>query len=317
MFKKMLRAFGIGGPTVDTVFSEPHVQPGSTLSGEVRVTGDDEVDIERIVLRFEARAEVERGDEQHDATIEFMQVIVAENFHVGDGEHKVIPFAIPVPAETPINIVDGAQLPGVALGVRTELVVAKSADKGDLDGLFVAPLPSQSRVLDAFGALGFQFKSTDLEIGRLHGIDQQLPMFQEIEFFAPEQYRGRVDEVELTFVADTDGLHVVLEADRRGGMFRSGEDAFGRFRRTHAEAEQADWVAELTRWLDEAAQRGGMFGGGHPEQHEHYQEQQGGGPGWGGVAAGAALGAGAGLVGGMVLGEVLDEAGDAAEGDED
>ena len=128
----------------------------------------------------------------------------------------------------------------------------------------------RSRVLDAFGALGFQFKSTDLEIGRLHGIDQQLPMFQEIEFFAPEQYRDRINEVELTFVADAEGLHVVLEADRRGGPFRSGEDAFGRFRRSHGEAEQTDWVAEVTRWLDEAAQRGGMFGGGHPDQHEHY-----------------------------------------------
>ncbi|GAB2686253.1 sporulation protein [Saccharopolyspora gloriosae] len=318
VFKKMLRAFGIGGPTVDTVLSEPHVYPGSTLSGEVRIAaGDGEVDIERVTLRFEARSELERGDEQHDATVEFLHAIVAENFRVEANEHKVIPFAIPVPWETPLNVVDGQQLPGVQLGVRTELAVAKSVDKGDLDGLFVAPLPSQSRVLDAFGALGFQFKSTDLEIAQLAGIEQQLPMFQEIEFYAPHQYEGRINEVELTFVADAEGLHVVLEADRRGGLFRSGEDAFGRFHRTHAEAEQVDWVAELTRWLDEVAQRGGLFGGGHEHGHHEHHEEQRGGPGWGGVAAGAALGVGAGIVGGMVVGEVMDEAGDFFEGDED
>ncbi|MFR9730320.1 sporulation protein [Saccharopolyspora sp. MS10] len=317
MFKKMLRAFGIGGPTVDTVLTEPHVFPGATLAGEVRITGGDgEVDIERVTLRFEAKAELERGDEQHDATVEFLHVVVAESFRFEAEEHKVIPFAVPIPWETPINVVDGQQLPGVLLGVRTELAVARGVDKGDLDGLFVAPLPSQSRVLDAFGALGFQFKSTDLEIAQLYGVDQQLPMFQEIEFFPPPQYQERINEVELTFVADPEGVHVVLEADKRGGLFRSGQDEFGRFRRTHAEAEQADWTSDLTRWLDEVAQRGGLFGGGHPE-HGHHEEHHGGGPGWGGVAAGAALGVGAGLVGGVVAGEVIDEVGDFFEGEED
>lgn len=42
------------------------------------------------------------------------------------------------------------------------------------------------------------------------------------EFFPPAQFADRVQQVELTFVANPHELYVVLEADRRGGMFSSG-----------------------------------------------------------------------------------------------
>ncbi|GAA4965530.1 hypothetical protein GCM10023238_36500 [Streptomyces heliomycini] len=51
-------------------------------------------------------------------------------------------------------------------------------DKGDLDQLNIAPLPAQEAVLEAFGALGFGFRSADLEYGRIGGTGQQLPFYQ-------------------------------------------------------------------------------------------------------------------------------------------
>lgn len=52
-----------------------------------------------------------------------------------------------------------------------------------------------------------------------------------------EFLRGVVQQVELTFVATPHELFVVLEADKRGGMFSSGGDAFGHFRLSHQEAQ--------------------------------------------------------------------------------
>ncbi|HEY1179420.1 MAG TPA: sporulation protein, partial [Phytomonospora sp.] len=144
----------------------------------------------------------------------------------------------------------------------------------------------------------------DLERGRIHGLRQELPFYQEIEFHPPRQYAGRVGEVELTFVADAHHLAVVLEADRRGGVFGGGGDAFGRWVFPHEVASRTDWEGEIGRWLDEVARRGVGHGG-----HGHRGH---GGMGAGGVVAGAA----AGIVGGMVLGEVFDDMGDAFSGEE-
>ncbi|MFB9431294.1 sporulation protein [Streptoalloteichus tenebrarius] len=331
MFKRMLRAFGVGGPTVDTVLPNPNVRPGETLVGEVRVQGGDhEVDIEHIALALVTRVEREHGDSEREGAVEFHRAVVSGPLRLGAREPRVIPFQIPLPWETPLTTVSGQPLYGMALGLRTEVAVAKAVDKGDMDPVFVHPLPSQDRVLDAFGQLGFQFRRADLELGHIHGVAQQLPFYQEIEFFPPGQYAGRINEVELTFVTSPVGVDVVLEADKRGGMFRSGGDVVGRFHVSHEEALTVDWAGHLHSWLEQVASRhsaahhgygvpehhGYPHGGhydhhghyGHPQEHHHRR-----GMGAGAVVAGAA----AGFVGGMIAGEVIDEVGDAFFGDDE
>ncbi|MCK2241288.1 MULTISPECIES: sporulation protein [unclassified Crossiella] len=331
MFKRMLQAFGVGGPTVDTVLHDPNCRPGGQLSGEVRLSGgSSDVEIEHVTLSLVTRMEVEHGDSEHNTAVEFFRVAVAGRFQLREGEQRSIPFQLPVPWETPLTIVGGAPLRGMSVGVRTELSVAKAVDKGDLDAVHVHPLPSQDAVLEAFGRLGFQFRNADVERGHLHGVRQELPFYQEIEFFPPGQYAGRINEVELTFVANPSELVVVLEADKRGGLFRSGGDAFGRFHVAHQEAERTDWAAHLDGWISQAAgrmaqhygnqpgygQQGYGHGGGHPQHYRDHDDdhgRRGGGMGVGGmVAAGAA-----GVVGGFVAAEMIDEVGDFFGGDDE
>lgn len=76
------------------------------------------------------------------------------------------------------------------LGVSTELEIARAVDAGDLDPINVHPLPAQQALLDAFGQLGFRFRSADMERGHIRGTRQTLPFYQEIEFLPPSQYRG-------------------------------------------------------------------------------------------------------------------------------
>jgi sporulation-control protein len=317
MFKRMLSAFGVGGPSVDTVLDSPHATPGGVVTGQVRIQGgSNDVEIGQVVLSLVTRVEVEHGDHEGHGTAEFHRLVVAQAVKVAAGQLLPIPFQLTIPWETPLTAVGSTHLHGMTVGVRTELVIAGAPDKGDLDPISVHPLPSQDRVLDAFGALGFQFRKADVEAGRLHGVPQDLGFYQEIEFFPPQQFAGRLNQVELTFVANPHELYVVLEADKRGGVFSSGGDSFGHFALPHREAETTDWTSVIGQWLTQVVERGGQQGfGGHGQQgfgghgyddHGHRGRR---GPGMGAVVGGVA----AGVVGGMVMGEVFEEVGESFE----
>jgi sporulation-control protein len=257
VFKKMLRALGVGGPSVDTVLPGGAVRPGGVVTGEVRMQGgDDHADIDYVALSLVTR--VERSDDTQ-GFVEFDRHVVAGRFALPAGQAHTIPFQIPIPWETPVTAIGGHRLHGMSIGLRTELAVAKAIDKGDMDPLHVEPLPSQAAVLAAFERMGCQFHSADLEMGRIHGVNQHLPFFQEIEYYPPAQLARGISQVELTFITDPHGLVVVLEADKRGGLFTEGRDVYGRFQVSHAEAERTDWTARIGEWLGQTAQRRGIF----------------------------------------------------------
>ncbi|WP_442877598.1 sporulation protein [Dactylosporangium sp. AC04546] len=316
MFKKMLAAFGVGSPSVDTVLTTTAVQPGGFIEGNVNITGgDSEFLIEQVLLSLATRVEVEGGDYEGHSGIELGHVVAAQHFRVGPGERQSIPFRMPVPWEAPITEVYGEHLRGMVMGVRTELVIAKGRDKGDLDPVAITPLPVQQGILDGFAANGFRFKHADVERGYLHGVQQSLPIFQEIEFWPPPQHGGKINEVELTFVASPYGVEVVLEFDKRGGMFSSGHDAYSRFSIRHDQAAGTDWAGVVDSWVREATSRyyshlpsgyghghdhGGYGHGGYGQGHHGHGRR---GPGMGTVVAAGA----AGIVGGIVAGEVFEE----------
>ncbi|MDG4831626.1 sporulation protein [Solwaraspora sp. WMMD1047] len=317
VFKKMLSAFGVGGPSVDTVLANPNTRPGLTLAGQVNlIGGDNPADIEQITLSLVARVEIESGDSEFAAGMEFYRLPVSGPMRLDAKRDLSLPFELPVPWETPITDVYGQRLRGMVLGLRTEVAVARAVDKGDLDAVSVHPLPVQQRILDAFAQLGFRFKSADLERGHLYGVQQTLPFYQEIEYFAAPQYAHAIREVELTFVANPHTVDVIIECDKRGGMFSAGHDSVGRYVVDHATADQVDWAQRVQEWMGQTVASYSSMGGygqpaGYPggyHGHRHRGGHRGGG--MGGVVAGAGLG----FLGGMVAGEMLD---DAFEGGDD
>lgn len=300
-FKKMLQKFGVGGPSVDTVLADPRCRPGAPLSGEVRLRGGEaDAEIEHIALSLVTRAQGHGGVTQQ----EFHRVVVSGATRLAAKEERAIPFTIPLPWGAPLTEVSGQPLPGVELGLRTELSIAKAVDKGDLDPVYVAPTESQDAVLAAVGELGFMFKSSVVEVGQVYGVRQELPFHQELDFFPPARYGGRVEEVELTMIAAADGLTVLVEVDKRSPM--AGPGGTGRFEVGHEEALETDWVARIGEWLDQVVENRHVGHLGHQGYGGHghgYQEPRGRrGPGMGGIVAGAA----AGVVGGMMLGEMFD-----------
>jgi sporulation-control protein len=260
VFKRLMQSMGVGGPSVETVLAHPAVHPGGQLEGVVHVMGGDHAsDIEYVALGLQTRVEVESGDSEWSSEQEFYRRPITGRFQLAPGARHDIPFRFDVPIETPITHVYGQFLHGMTMGLRTELEIARAVDKSDLDPFAVHPLPAQERILDGLSRLGFRFKRADLERGHIRGAHQTLPFYQEIEFYPAPQYARAINELELTFVATPHNLQVILEIDKRGGMFTEGHDAYGFFTVDYAGAERTDWAAQLAGWLQQSAQRRGLF----------------------------------------------------------
>ncbi|MEH1014942.1 sporulation protein [Micromonospora sp. CPCC 206060] len=260
VFKRMMQAMGVGGPSVETVLTNPNCRPGGHLEGHVQVIGGDHaVDIEYVALGLVTRVEVESGDSEYDTTQEFFRQRAANAFRLEAGQRYDIPFRFAVPWETPVTELYGRHLAGMTMGLRTELEVARAVDKGDLDAVAVHPLPAQERLLEALLRIGFRFSRADVERGHIYGVHQTLPFYQEIEFYPAPQYAHAINQLELTFIATAQQLQVVLEIDKRGGVFTEGRDAFGRFTVDYNAVDRVDWAAELDGWLRQSLQRRGLF----------------------------------------------------------
>ncbi|AUA15806.1 sporulation protein [Streptomyces sp. SID8382] len=333
VFKRLLGSLGVGGPTVDTVLDPGPVLPGGPLTGQVHLQGGKaDFEIEQITLELVARVEDERGDEEREGVVLFDRFTVGGGFRLAEGEHRSLPFTAHLPWETPVTELYGQPL-GIILGVRTGLEVAGAKDKGDLDQLTVNPLPVQEAILEALGQLGFGFRSADLELGHVGGTGQRLPFYQEIELSPAPQYAHAINELEVTFLANAGGMDVVLEADKRGGLFTSGEDALTLFTVGYEGVEHRDWNTEVDAWIQQLVERRAAYGsygsyghGGHDghgyghADHHHDGHHDGGrrsGPSTAAIVGGVAAGVAVGVVGGMVAAEVVDEIGDAFEDEED
>ncbi|GAA2411391.1 sporulation protein [Streptomyces glaucosporus] len=322
VFKRLLGSLGVGGPTVDTVLDPGPFLPGGSLTGRVHLRGGSaDFDIEHITLELVARVEAETDGGEHQGTVVFDRFTVGGGFRLPEGAEHGVPFTVTLPWETPVTELHGQPL-GVVLGVRTELAVAGAKDKGDLDPLAVRPLPVQEAVLEAFGQLGFGFRSADLEYGRIHGTGQTLPFYQEIEITPSPRYAHAVNEIEVTFLAGPGGMEVVLEADKRGGLLSGGHDALTRFTVGHQDVR--DWNAEVDGWVRQLVENRPAHGfpapyGHHGEHHGEYHAEHHGehrsGPGMGTAIAAGAAGLAVGVAGGMVAAEIVDEVGDFFEDD--
>lgn len=238
MFTRMLSALGIGGPSADTVLDSPRTTPGQVITGQAHVQGGRSASvISQVALSLLMTVDADQGDR------ELHRVVAHQTMSVLPGEAVSIPFRLQVPWETPITATDGVWLPGVSVGVRTELVVAGAPDHGSLGVVRVEPAPGQARVLDALAQLGFRFRRSGVDAGRLPGVWREPGYYQELGFLPPVRYADRIREVGLTFVAGERELHVILDAGGPLGLFHV----------THQAVLTLDWLALIGEWLEQVA----------------------------------------------------------------
>ncbi|MFI5909356.1 sporulation protein [Dactylosporangium sp. NPDC051541] len=210
VFRNLRRAaLGVGGPAVDTVLDNPESFPNAAITGVVRLTGGErDVEIERIVLTLVTRDGV--------AARELGRQELTGDFRLAAATTRELPLELQVPLATPITHVYGERVPGLAVGVRTELEVAFAHDPGDMDFVAIHPLPAEAAALEALKTLGFRLHSADVS--------------QVFEFWVAPQYQDIATEVAVGFTTGAD--FVELRVNQMAGT---------RYNRD----EKVDWTAEV------------------------------------------------------------------------
>ena len=273
VFKKMLGAFGVGGPSVDTVLSNPNTRPGLVLEGQVNLRGGG---------RRQHRADHPRpghpgrGGGRRQRVRRHRGVPPACRsagaLRLAPKQQLSIPFQLPVPWETPITDVYGQRLHGMTMGLRTELAVARAVDKGDLDPVTCTRCRCRSASSRPSPSSASSSRAPTWSAGTSPACSRRCRSTRRSSSSPPRSTRTPINEVELTFVTNPHGVDVVIEFDKRGGLFAGGHDSFGRYRVDHADADQVDWVAQVDTWLRQALD-------GHQSRHAgHGYGQVGYGP---------------------------------------
>ncbi|RZQ63093.1 sporulation protein [Amycolatopsis suaedae] len=266
MFQKVLASFGSGGARLDARLLDRSVSPGRPLRGEVLLLGGEvDQEVKAVGVTLLARVETP-GDRPEYSDLSFGDQQIASNERIQPGQQVRLPFEIQLPWETPISSVYGKPLSGIAVGVQTTLDLGGTvADPTDVDAAAVEPLPAQKRILDAMSRCGFTFTGAALESGRINGVTQQLPFYQEIRFAPPQRFAPVFTSVAVTFLSGSAQTAVVLEVHKRvrvsksGGFGGRGQDFLGSFTVDHAAVDRIEWEKQLPAWLHEVAKSRGIF----------------------------------------------------------
>jgi sporulation-control protein len=319
VFKKLLSSLGFGGVEVDTVLAAQPAGPGGTLSGQVHLRAKGDVDIAAIQLLIVASGAM--------GEVELGRFTVAGGLRLGSGAAQAVAFTITLPAHTPITILYGQNLPGVSVGVRTEVAVAGGTGKTDFDPLQVQATEVHQHIIDALGTIGCRFVRNELR-----------PAGQAITFYAPvpagQPVGPHIPQLTFVFAADPQGMNVTAELVARPGQgdpHRITPELASRL--SAATDGSQGWVEHVDGWvtqiLAKAAATAGAGSGsfmqpapaampgyapqGRQQPYAYsgaapayqYGGYRGGGLGIGSVIAGGVGGAALGFLGGMMLADMM------------
>jgi sporulation-control protein len=211
MIQKMLASIGIGNAKVDTKLDRNRLTAGDVVSGVVEVVGGNvEQQIDTIYLTLYTTYIKEMNDTKYTEKAAIARFTVSEPFVIGAGEKHSIPFRFNLPFTTPMTAGK------TQIWVQTELDIKMAVDPTDKDYIEVLPSDLASQVLQAVRNLGFRMYSAECEKAPMR-IPTPHPFIQEFEFRATDSfYRSRLDELEVTFINQTDNhIEVLLQIDRR------------------------------------------------------------------------------------------------------
>lgn len=215
LFRKILSSVGVGGAEVNTLLSKSTVRIGEEIQGTVNIIGGSvEQNINRVEveLKTEYIKEVDDRKERHTATLE--KLIVGRDILVNPNEKKQIPFTLRVPDHTPISMNQRN------VWVETELEIPLAIDPEDRDYVNIKPSHTMEVVLDAMiNVLGFRLREVECKAGYISG--GQGSFLQEFEFVPQSAFRGALDELEITFLPDVEGINLFIQVDRRARGFSS------------------------------------------------------------------------------------------------
>lgn len=221
MFNKIMSGLGLQGVTVETRLQNPNLQAGETLHGEISFKGgSSDKEINGLYLQLMTMAEVEAGDHEFKQPLVLQEWLVNSRFLLPAHQAHSFPFSIQLPFETPITEV-ACRRNGARVWIQTHMDVDWGLDATDRDYLKVLPTAAMQSFLQAMQQCGFVLSTVDVEKGQLtaRNFRSTIGCYQELEFVSSHMFSG-FNEVEVSFVAEAQQTHIMLEIDR---TFRSDQ----------------------------------------------------------------------------------------------
>lgn len=216
-----MSGLGLQGVTVETRLQNPNLQAGETLHGEISFKGgSSDKEINGLYLQLMTMAEVESGDHEFNQPLVLQEWLVNSRFLLPAHQAHSFPFSIQLPFETPITEV-ACRRNGARVWIQTHMDVDWGLDATDRDYLKVLPTAAMQSFLQAMQQCGFILSTVDVEKGQLtaRNFRSTIGCYQELEFVSSHMFSG-FNEVEVSFVAEAQQTHIMLEIDR---TFRSDQ----------------------------------------------------------------------------------------------
>lgn len=208
MFRKILASIGIGAARIDLVLPKVRFSAGEVISGQLRIEGgmiDQRVD--NIYLRLLLTSSFKKGDHMQNITRESASASVAEGFEVkSGGGMQSFPVSFMIPEAIPVSAY------ATRYFLVTGLDIASAADPKDTDGIEILPGTRQAVVMQAIEKhLGFRRKP---RTGEYNG------RFQEFEYRPAQFMLGKLDELEVVYQVERDGIRLFMQIDKKArGLF--------------------------------------------------------------------------------------------------
>ncbi|MFX3631826.1 MAG: sporulation protein [Candidatus Pristimantibacillus sp.] len=246
IFKRMLASAGIGAATVDLMLHQDAVYAGDIISGVVRIQGGRVAQqVDDVYAFVMTRYVKEQNDTKLRVDATLSKFLLASKFTVEAEQVYEFPVSFQLPVNTPVTV---GQTP---VWIQTGLDIKEAFDPQDRDQLQVNPHPNSAVILDAVNLLGFRTREVTCKYAPHYSRSNELPFIQEFEFVPTSQFRDQLDELEIIFSPDENGVDLLLQIDRKSrglaGFFTEALDTDESFVRVRFDRNQlasgANYVA--------------------------------------------------------------------------
>lgn len=211
MFNKVLASIGVGNTKVDAKLESDVVTQGEEVRGVIEVQGGNaNQNIDALYLTVQSNYIREVNDHKINDTANIEHFLLTDAFMIGKNEYKKIPFSFILPLNTPIT------LGRTKVWFSTGADIQNAVDPSDLDYIKVKPSPLSASILKAMDDLGFGIREAICEAPSRR-LRVRSPFVQEFEFVPIQgDFQGRLDEVEIGFLAQTNNeVELFIEVDRK------------------------------------------------------------------------------------------------------
>ncbi len=207
VFKKIAAKIGIGSAQVETVLDKDTYRIGDVITGKVYIKGGHtKQEIDEVNIYVMTKYVMEQDDKRIPNVSTIVSHHVVSDLTVLPKEEHEYDISFRLPLDTPVTA------GGVKVWIQTGAEIEDGADSKDRDFIQVLPHPWMETVLNIIPKLGFRLRETDCEYAEY--LHRRLPFVQEFEF-VPTSWQHKLDEIEVVFDLEHDGMEVAIEIDRK------------------------------------------------------------------------------------------------------